>query len=61
MLLVQLFERYNIHSLVIPGFPALFEAFYIQEGLTKKYAPKVFKALVSNMVWLRCYISEYNI
>ncbi|KAF9171740.1 hypothetical protein BGX20_007023 [Mortierella sp. AD010] len=45
VLLTQLFERYNINNLVVPGFPALFEAFYIQEELTKIYAPRVFEAL----------------
>jgi len=41
-----MFEQYNLNDLVVPGFPALFEAFYIQEELTKLYAPKVFQALV---------------
>ncbi|KAF9300936.1 hypothetical protein BGZ74_007329 [Mortierella antarctica] len=61
VLLVQLFERYNIHSLVIPGFPALFEAFYIQEGLTKKYAPKVFKALETMGIATPSYASRWYI
>jgi hypothetical protein len=39
-------ERYEINRLVMPGFPGLFEAFYIQEELTKLYAPRVFEALV---------------
>jgi hypothetical protein len=46
VLLAQLFDRYNINELVVPGFPALFEAFFIQEELTKIYAPNVFQALV---------------
>ncbi|KAG0325431.1 hypothetical protein BG004_003223 [Podila humilis] len=54
-------ERYNIHSLVIPGFPALFEAFHIQEGLTKKYAPKVFKALETMGIATPSYASRWYI
>ncbi|KAF9404478.1 hypothetical protein BGZ94_004149, partial [Podila epigama] len=61
VLLVQLFEHYNIHSLVIPGFPALFEAFYIQEGLTKKYAPKVFNALETMGIATPSYASRWYI
>ncbi|KAI8597150.1 hypothetical protein EDD21DRAFT_407823, partial [Dissophora ornata] len=45
ILLAQLFDRYSINDLVVPGFPALFEAFFVQEELTKIYAPKVFEAL----------------
>ncbi|KAF9105879.1 hypothetical protein BGX27_009402 [Mortierella sp. AM989] len=61
ILLVQLFERYNINNLVIPGFPALFEAFFIQEELTKIYAPKVFEALETMGIATPSYASRWYI
>ncbi|KAG9322745.1 hypothetical protein KVV02_005433 [Mortierella alpina] len=61
VLLAQMFERYNLNDLVIPGFPALFEAFYIQEELTKLYAPKVFQALTTMGIQTAGYASRWYI
>ncbi|KAF9351900.1 hypothetical protein BGX26_010168 [Mortierella sp. AD094] len=61
ILLAQLFERYNINNLVVPGFPALFEAFFIQEELTKIYAPKVFEALETMGIATPSYASRWYI
>ncbi|KAG0015580.1 hypothetical protein BGZ80_009774 [Entomortierella chlamydospora] len=61
VLLTQLFERYNINNLVVPGFPALFEAFYIQEELTKIYAPRVFEALETMGIATASYASRWYI
>ncbi|KAK3844046.1 MAG: rab-GTPase-TBC domain-containing protein [Linnemannia gamsii] len=60
-LLAQLFDRYNINELVVPGFPALFEAFYIQEELTKIYAPSVFQALETMGIATPSYASRWYI
>ncbi|KAF9280681.1 hypothetical protein BGZ68_007080 [Mortierella alpina] len=61
VLLAQMFERYNLNDLVVPGFPALFEAFYIQEELTKLYAPKVFQALTTMGIQTAGYASRWYI
>ncbi|KAG0049078.1 hypothetical protein BGZ83_006055 [Gryganskiella cystojenkinii] len=61
VLLSQLFDRYSINDLVIPGFPSLFEAFYIQEELTKMYAPKVFQALKTMGIATPSYASRWYI
>ncbi|KAF9135112.1 hypothetical protein BGW39_004744 [Mortierella sp. 14UC] len=61
VLLAQLFERYNINELVVPGFPALFEAFFIQEELTKIYAPNVFQALETMGIATPSYASRWYI
>ncbi|KAF9090369.1 hypothetical protein BGX23_006006 [Mortierella sp. AD031] len=61
MLLAQLFDRYNINELVVPGFPALFEAFFIQEELTKIYAPNVFQALETMGIATPSYASRWYI
>ncbi|ORZ26993.1 rab-GTPase-TBC domain-domain-containing protein [Lobosporangium transversale] len=61
VLLAQLFSRYGINDLVIPGFPALFEAFYIQEELTKIYAPRVFEALQAMGIATASYASRWYI
>ncbi|KAG0315139.1 hypothetical protein BGZ99_007667 [Dissophora globulifera] len=61
VLLTQLFDRYGINDLVVPGFPALFEAFYIQEELTKIYAPKVFEALEKMGIATPSYASRWYI
>ncbi|KAG0210050.1 hypothetical protein BGX28_009727 [Mortierella sp. GBA30] len=61
ILLVQLFDRYNIKDLVVPGFPALFEAFYIQEELTQLYAPRVFQALSTMGIAVSSYASRWYI
>ncbi|KAF9433993.1 hypothetical protein BGZ76_008720 [Entomortierella beljakovae] len=61
ILLAKLFEKYNINNLVVPGFPALFEAFYIQEELTKLYAPKVFEALETMGIATPSYASRWYI
>lgn len=45
-MLVHMFEKCNLHDLFIPGFPALVEAFYIQERLIEKHLPKVSKHMV---------------
>ncbi|OAQ36230.1 RabGAP/TBC [Linnemannia elongata AG-77] len=61
VLLAQLFDRYNINELVVPGFPALFEAFFIQEELTKIYAPNVFQALETMGIATPSYASRWYI
>ncbi|KAI7815950.1 rab-GTPase-TBC domain-containing protein [Gamsiella multidivaricata] len=61
VLLAQLFDRYQINNLVIPGFPALFEAFFIQEELTKIYAPKVFESLEIMGIATPSYASRWYI
>ncbi|KAI1315428.1 hypothetical protein EDD11_000816 [Mortierella claussenii] len=61
VLLAQLFDCYGIKDLVVPGFPALFEAFYIQEELTKIYAPKVFEALETMGIATPSYASRWYI
>ncbi|KAF9922521.1 hypothetical protein FBU30_007342 [Linnemannia zychae] len=61
VLLAQLFDRYNINELVVPGFPALFEAFFIQEELTKIYAPSVFQALEKMGIATPSYASRWYI
>ncbi|KAG0316717.1 hypothetical protein BGZ97_006435 [Linnemannia gamsii] len=57
----ELFDRYNINELVVPGFPALFEAFFIQEELTKIYAPNVFQALETMGIATPSYASRWYI
>ncbi|KAF9177308.1 hypothetical protein BGZ51_006547 [Haplosporangium sp. Z 767] len=61
VLLTQLFDRYNIINLVVPGFPALFEAFYIQEELTKIFVPKVHQALETMRIETVSYASRWYI
>ncbi|KAF9150423.1 hypothetical protein BG015_007772 [Linnemannia schmuckeri] len=61
VLLAQLFDRYNINELVVPGFPALFEAFFIQEELTKIYVPNVFQALETMGIATPSYASRWYI
>ncbi|KAG0260986.1 hypothetical protein DFQ27_003231 [Actinomortierella ambigua] len=59
VLLVHLFRRYNLHNLVIPGFPALFEAFYIQEELTRRFAPKETMGITTASYASRWYITLF--
>ncbi|KAG0233942.1 hypothetical protein BGW42_007017 [Actinomortierella wolfii] len=59
VLLTHLFRRYNLKSVVIPGFPALFEAFYIQEELTRRYAPKISASLETLGITTDSYASRW--
>ncbi|KAG0249323.1 hypothetical protein BG011_009400 [Mortierella polycephala] len=61
VLLTQLFDRYNIIGFVVPGFPALFEAFYIQDELTKIFVPKVHQALKTMKIETVNYASRWYI
>ncbi|CAO3669636.1 unnamed protein product [Rhizopus stolonifer] len=47
LILLHMFLRDSLHNLYIPGFPALMESFFIQEGLLKQYLPRLFRHLVS--------------
>ncbi|KAG0004167.1 hypothetical protein BGZ65_000825 [Modicella reniformis] len=61
VLLAQLFDRYGIKDVVVPGFPGLFETFYIQEELTKLFAPRVFEALKTMDIKTPTYASRWYI
>lgn len=45
--LVQLHTRYNMHTIFAPGFPGLLEAIFVQERMTEKMMPAVWKVFVS--------------
>ncbi|KAI8968591.1 rab-GTPase-TBC domain-containing protein [Mycotypha africana] len=47
LIFVHMFLRDKLHNLYKPGFPALMESFYIQDGLLKRYLPKLYHHLTS--------------
>ncbi|KAL1915278.1 uncharacterized protein VTP21DRAFT_7554 [Calcarisporiella thermophila] len=60
-MMTHLFHRYNLHSMFVPGFPLLIESFYIQEGLLRRYAPKVAKRLNGFKITSSAYATRWFI
>jgi hypothetical protein len=47
-MLVQLLndKKYDLHSRFLPGFPRLYESFYVHEKLIEKRFPKIMENFV---------------
>ncbi|CAG8521058.1 7723_t:CDS:2 [Paraglomus brasilianum] len=61
IMLIKLFNRYNLHHLFVPGFPALLESFYVQEQLMNTYIPKIFAHFVNLNVLSNAYATRWYI
>ncbi|OZJ06211.1 hypothetical protein BZG36_00836 [Bifiguratus adelaidae] len=59
--LMHMFERYRLRNLFVPGFPALMEAFFVQERLMEMLIPKVAKHLDNLMISSSSYATRWYI
>lgn len=59
--LVRLHDAYNLHAIFSPGFPGLLEAIYVQERITERLMPQVYKAFKEHMISTTAYATKWYI
>ncbi|KZV94848.1 RabGAP/TBC [Exidia glandulosa HHB12029] len=60
-ILVQLHNGYNMHAIFSPGFPGLLEAIYVQERMTEKMIPGVWKVFKEQGISTTSYATKWYI
>ena len=59
--LVQLHDKYRMHTIFSPGFPGLLESIFVQERLMQEMMPNVYAAFKTHTISTTSYATKWYI